>query len=77
VDLCAVMVIDETGRVQSPGAPARPGEFARHKLLDLLGDTYLYGGIPRGRLRAVWPGHAANHDALRRALAAGIVQPVA
>jgi UDP-3-O-[3-hydroxymyristoyl] N-acetylglucosamine deacetylase len=48
-------------------------EPARHKLLDLVGDLYLSGGPPRGRLRAVRPGHAANAVAIQRARAEGIV----
>jgi UDP-3-O-[3-hydroxymyristoyl] N-acetylglucosamine deacetylase len=60
-------------RVLSAGAPFRADEPARHKLLDLLGDLYLYGGPPRGRVRAVRPGHAATHEALRTALARGLV----
>ena len=42
------------------GRAFSPDEPARHKLLDLLGDLYLSGGPPLGRLRAVRPGHAAN-----------------
>ena len=45
-----------------------PGEPARHKLLDLLGDLYLHGGPPLGRVRVTRPGHASNARALRRAL---------
>jgi UDP-3-O-[3-hydroxymyristoyl] N-acetylglucosamine deacetylase len=59
--------------VYSAGRPFSSDEPARHKLLDLLGDMYLYGGPPVGRVRAVRPGHAANHRALSRARAEGIV----
>lgn len=54
-------------------APYSPDEPARHKLLDLVGDSYLCGGPPLGRLRAVRPGHSANALAFRRALADGIL----
>jgi UDP-3-O-[3-hydroxymyristoyl] N-acetylglucosamine deacetylase len=54
-------------------APYSPDEPARHKLLDLVGDSYLWGGPPRGRLLAVRPGHAANAQAFRRASAEGIL----
>lgn len=55
------------------GRPFSPDEPARHKLLDLVGDLYTWGGPPLGRLRAVRPGHAANAAAVRRARAEGIV----
>ncbi len=72
-DAHAVMILDEQGSVEPPGAPARPGEFARHKLLDLVGDFYLFGGPPVGLVRASRPGHAATHLAVARAVAEGIV----
>lgn len=68
-----VMVLDREGAVLSPGKPARPGEFARHKLLDLIGDLYLFGGPPRGILRAERPGHGATHHAVAEALARGLL----
>jgi UDP-3-O-[3-hydroxymyristoyl] N-acetylglucosamine deacetylase len=54
-------------------APYSPDEPARHKLLDLVGDSYLCGGPPLGRLRALRPGHCANVLAFRQALAEGIL----
>jgi UDP-3-O-[3-hydroxymyristoyl] N-acetylglucosamine deacetylase len=72
-DPASVLVFDTAGRVVAPGPPAAPGELARHKLLDLLGDFYLLGGPPVGRLRAQRPGHEANLAALRRAIADKIV----
>lgn len=69
----AVMVLDQEGSVEPPGLPARPGEFARHKLLDLVGDLYLFGGPPRGTIHATRPGHRATHRAVREALERGIV----
>lgn len=59
--------------VLSAGAPFAPDEPARHKLLDLAGDLFAHGGPPVGRVHAYRPGHAATHEALRRAEAAGIV----
>jgi UDP-3-O-[3-hydroxymyristoyl] N-acetylglucosamine deacetylase len=76
VDPRAVMVLDGEGRVEAPGAPARPGEFARHKLLDLVGDLYLHGGPPLGRVRATRPGHAATHRAVEVAKERGLVGPL-
>lgn len=54
-------------------APYSPDEPARHKLLDLVGDAYLRGGPPLGRLCARRPGHFANAHALRQAVAEGIL----
>ena len=73
VDPAAVMVLDDEGAVEPPGMPARPGEFARHKLLDLVGDLYLFGGPPIGEIRAVRPGHGATHRAVAEALERGIL----
>ncbi len=72
-DPAVVMIFDSAGRVLPPGAPAAQGELARHKLLDLVGDTYLFGGPPRGRLIAHRPGHGATRRAFERARALGIV----
>jgi len=46
-----------------------PDEFARHKLLDFLGDIALLGRPLRGSFVAVRPGHTVNH-ALAEYLAA-------
>ncbi len=43
-------------------------EFARHKILDIVGDLALFGRNIRGHVIAVKPGHGANAD-LTRALA--------
>src|SRR6202012_2651515 len=43
-------------------------EFARHKVLDIIGDLSLFGRPIRGHVIAVKPGHGANAD-LARALA--------
>lgn len=72
----SVMVLDRKGAVLAPGMPARPGEFARHKLLDLIGDLCLFGGPPRGRVRAERPGHGATHRAVIEGLARGILTRV-
>lgn len=67
------VVVIGPDRVLAAGAAFTADEPARHKLLDLVGDLYLYGGPPRGRLRATRPGHAATHEVMRRALAEGVV----
>ncbi|HEY5147779.1 MAG TPA: UDP-3-O-acyl-N-acetylglucosamine deacetylase [Polyangiaceae bacterium] len=72
VDPTSVVVLTPDGAL-SAGRPFEPDEPARHKLLDLVGDLYLYGGPPVGHVRAVRPGHAANALAMRRARDEGIV----
>ncbi len=42
-----------------------PNEFARHKILDILGDLALLGQGMRGHVIAVKPGHAANTELTR------------
>ncbi len=68
----SVVVLAEDA-VLFAGAPFSADEPARHKLLDLIGDLYLYGGPPRGAVHARRPGHAATHEAVRRALSEGIL----
>jgi len=73
VDPHSVIVLDEDGQAMPPGRPPRPDELARHKLLDLLGDLFVHGGPPRGRVRAERPGHRATHRALAEALERGLL----
>jgi UDP-3-O-[3-hydroxymyristoyl] N-acetylglucosamine deacetylase len=68
----AVIVIGE--QILVMGRPFEADEPVRHKLLDVIGDLYLYGGPPRGAVRAFRPGHAATHAAMRIALERGIVR---
>jgi UDP-3-O-[3-hydroxymyristoyl] N-acetylglucosamine deacetylase/3-hydroxyacyl-[acyl-carrier-protein] dehydratase len=42
-----------------------PDEFARHKILDIIGDLALVGARIRGHVIALKPGHAANADLAR------------
>ena len=69
------VVVVARDRVLSAGPPFSADEPARHKLLDLVGDLYGHGGPPFGCIRATRPGHAATHEAMRRALAMGLVIP--
>jgi UDP-3-O-[3-hydroxymyristoyl] N-acetylglucosamine deacetylase len=71
VDRRAVIVLDAAGSTAPGTPPPTPGEFARHKLLDLIGDLYLFGGPPRGHVRALRPGHSATHAAVQEALRLG------
>ncbi len=75
VDPASVVVLGPDA-VYCAGAAFEPDEPSRHKLLDLIGDLYLYGGPPLGRLRAIRPGHTANHQALARALREGVLVPL-
>lgn len=72
VDPESVVVIAKDA-ILSAGPPFSPDEPARHKLLDLLGDLYVRGGPPVGRVIARRPGHAATHAAIARALAEGVL----
>ncbi len=71
VDSESVVVIAPDA-IHSSGAPFASDEPARHKLLDLIGDLHVYGGPPRGRVRAFRPGHWATHAAMARARTMGI-----
>ena len=46
-------------------------EFARHKILDIIGDLYLIGYPIRGRVIAHLTGHRDNIAVLRRLLEIG------
>jgi UDP-3-O-[3-hydroxymyristoyl] N-acetylglucosamine deacetylase len=70
VDPASIVIVGAGLHAQNTVDPAEP---ARHKLLDLLGDLYLHGGPPLGRISARAPGHAATHVAMREAIARGIV----
>lgn len=66
-----VLVTDEG--ILSAGRAFLPDEPARHKLLDLVGDLFAWGGPPRGAVHAERPGHAATHAAVAEALARGLL----
>ena len=72
VDPASVVVVGD--RALHAAGSCAPDEPARHKLLDLIGDAYPYGGPPRGSLHVVRPGHSRNHAAFRRALDEGILR---
>lgn len=68
------VVLDEHGII-NPGGIRFPDEFARHKILDLIGDLGLIGGPIIGRIRAYRPGHELNHLFLEQLLLKGAVEP--
>jgi len=42
--------------------PTLPAAFARHKLIDLIGDLYLLGRPVAGRIFGFYSGHRHNHE---------------
>jgi UDP-3-O-[3-hydroxymyristoyl] N-acetylglucosamine deacetylase len=60
------IVLDETRVLNSEGL-RYDNEFAKHKVLDAIGDLYLLGHPMIGRYTAFKSGHALN-NALSRAL---------
>lgn len=72
VDPASVVVLAPDA-IHCSGRPYRADEPACHKLLDLIGDLYMHGGPPLGRVLGVRPGHAANDRAFRRAREDGVL----
>jgi len=70
IDPRVVVVLNDDGSSES--APA-PDECVRHKLLDLIGDLTIAGGVPIGTIEATRPGHRATHAALSIARTRGIL----
>jgi UDP-3-O-[3-hydroxymyristoyl] N-acetylglucosamine deacetylase len=62
-------VVVDQARVLNPGGLRMDDEFARHKLLDAVGDLALAGAAIRGRFIAHRSGHALNNRLLRRLFA--------
>jgi len=69
----ASVVLIAPHAIHHTGRPFSPDEPARHKLLDLVGDIYLRGGPPLGRVSAVRPGHSSNARAFDQACAEGVL----
>lgn len=63
--LCLVVYDDHLSE-----RPVLPQAFARHKLVDLLGDLYLCGRPVLGAVSACRTGHQENHEFLKLLLAA-------
>jgi UDP-3-O-[3-hydroxymyristoyl] N-acetylglucosamine deacetylase len=62
--LCVIVYADHISAASALEAP-----FARHKLLDLMGDLYLCGRVLVGEITAQRSGHALNRAFLRGLLA--------
>ena len=58
-------VVVDQARVLNPAGLRMPDEFARHKLLDAVGDLALAGARLQGRFVAHRSGHALNNRLLR------------
>ena len=58
-------IVVDAGRVLNPTGLRMRDEFVRHKLLDMVGDLALAGGVLRARITASRPGHALNNRLLR------------
>jgi UDP-3-O-[3-hydroxymyristoyl] N-acetylglucosamine deacetylase len=58
------IVLNDDG-VMNPGGLRCGDEFARHKVLDAVGDLYLAGGVIMGAYHGVRGGHAMNNLLLR------------
>jgi UDP-3-O-[3-hydroxymyristoyl] N-acetylglucosamine deacetylase len=65
-DNCRIVYADH---LSSP--TTLPQEFARHKILDMLGDLYLLGRPVVGQFTGHLTGHAHNRELLRRIAACG------
>ncbi len=58
-------VVVDQDKVLNPGGLRMPREFARHKMLDAVGDLALAGAPLHGRFVAHRSGHALNNKLLR------------
>ncbi len=54
-------IVVEGDKVHNTEGLRFPNEFARHKLLDFIGDLALLGRPVRGCFLAIRPGHTVNH----------------
>ena len=69
-----VLVIDGKGE---PSTPLRfEDEFVRHKILDLIGDLYLAGRLPKAHVIAMRTGHTFHAEFVKALAAAGHLQQV-
>jgi UDP-3-O-[3-hydroxymyristoyl] N-acetylglucosamine deacetylase/3-hydroxyacyl-[acyl-carrier-protein] dehydratase len=59
-----ILVFGEDGPIENE--LRFPNECVRHKILDLIGDLYLFGRFVSGHIFARQSGHALNHELVRR-----------
>jgi UDP-3-O-[3-hydroxymyristoyl] N-acetylglucosamine deacetylase/3-hydroxyacyl-[acyl-carrier-protein] dehydratase len=63
-DSSNVVVISDDGTPDHP--PRLEDEMARHKILDIIGDLYLLGSIPKGHIIGVKSGHDLNTQLIQK-----------
>jgi UDP-3-O-[3-hydroxymyristoyl] N-acetylglucosamine deacetylase len=68
----SMIVFDELGIVDGFETKMKD-EPVHHKLLDLIGDMAMFGGLPQGKIHASRPGHTANHRLMKEAFQAGVL----
>jgi UDP-3-O-[3-hydroxymyristoyl] N-acetylglucosamine deacetylase len=61
----AIVLDQQAGTILNPEGLRYADEFARHKLLDAVGDLYLAGGAILGTYHGIKGGHAMNNKILR------------
>ena len=67
-----VVVIEADG---GTSVPLRfENEFVRHKILDLIGDLYLAGRMPKARIVAMRSGHALHAELVRSLAEKGLIE---
>lgn len=59
-----ILVFDDGGPIENE--LRFPDECVRHKMLDLIGDLFLFGKFISGQIFARQSGHALNHEMVRR-----------
>ncbi len=59
-----ILVFGEDGPIEN--TLRFPDECVRHKILDLIGDLFLFGRFLAGHIYARQSGHALNHELVRR-----------
>jgi UDP-3-O-[3-hydroxymyristoyl] N-acetylglucosamine deacetylase len=62
-------VVLDKAEILNPEGLRHDDEFARHKVLDAVGDIYIAGGPMIGLYDGVKPGHALNNKILRQLFA--------
>jgi UDP-3-O-[3-hydroxymyristoyl] N-acetylglucosamine deacetylase len=59
-------VVIDSFSILNPGGLRFPDEFVRHKMLDIMGDLALLGGVLAARVVAHKSGHSLHHSLVRR-----------
>ena len=62
-------IVVNKGKILNKGGLRDEDEFARHKVLDCLGDLFLIGMPVRARMTASRPGHALSLKLVQKLLA--------